>query len=99
MPDRVRSEYGMGPDRPRLRDSEWSDIHVITAVLKFYLRTLPDSVIQASAYAAFGAAANPQLALDPPARMESMRLALQLLRPTHRATLGVLVRHLHRCVA
>jgi hypothetical protein len=41
------------PTRPRLDAAEWSNVHVLTAVLKQYLRSLPDAVIHRSAYDAF----------------------------------------------
>jgi len=42
--------------RVNLRDSEWSDINVIAAVLKQYLRQLPVSVIPHYTYDVFSRA-------------------------------------------
>ena len=55
MADALKLQFQYG--RPRMTDSVWTDVNVISAVLKMYLRELPDSVIPASAYPTFSAVA------------------------------------------
>nr|XP_018896404.1 PREDICTED: rho GTPase-activating protein 21 isoform X9 [Bemisia tabaci] len=78
------------------QDPRWSDVNVISSLLKSFFRRLPDSLLTSELYAQFIAADKIQ---DPLFRMITIKKLLQELPDHHYETLKYLMLHLGKVVA
>eukprot|EP00047_Mylnosiga_fluctuans_P015232 m.44413 g.44413 ORF g.44413 m.44413 type:complete len:1303 (+) comp5827_c0_seq1:187-4095(+) len=84
--------FGADPHGVDLADqSEWDDIHIVTGLLKQYVRELPGALIDDN-YRAFIAAASKPV----PERPAALAAVVATLPDVNRATLRVLIAHLIR---
>lgn len=77
------------------QDPRWSDVNVISSLLKSFFRQLPDSLLTAELYPMFIDADKVE---DPQRRMTTIRKLLRDLPEHHFATLKYLMFHLKRIV-
>ncbi|XP_063975013.1 uncharacterized protein LOC135161407 isoform X2 [Diachasmimorpha longicaudata] len=84
-----------GFDSINLQDPRWSDVNVISSLLKSFFRHLPDSLLTADLYPMFIDADKIE---DPQRRMATIRKLLRDLPEHHFETLKYLMFHLKRVV-
>ncbi|XP_028521544.2 uncharacterized protein LOC107994952 isoform X7 [Apis cerana] len=84
-----------GFENINLQDPRWSDVNVISSLLKSFFRQLPDSLLTAELYPMFIDADKVE---DPQRRMTTIRKLLRDLPEHHFATLKYLMFHLKRIV-
>ncbi|XP_076223162.1 rho GTPase activating protein at 19D isoform X4 [Nomia melanderi] len=84
-----------GFDNINLQDPRWSDVNVISSLLKSFFRQLPDSLLTAELYPMFIDADKVE---DPQRRMTTIRKLLRDLPEHHFETLKFLMFHLKRIV-
>ncbi|XP_024945687.1 uncharacterized protein LOC107272586 isoform X15 [Cephus cinctus] len=84
-----------GFENINLQDPRWSDVNVISSLLKSFFRQLPDSLLTADLYPMFIDADKIE---DPQRRMATIRKLLRDLPEHHFQTLKYLMFHLKRVV-
>ncbi|XP_043594788.1 uncharacterized protein LOC122573017 isoform X4 [Bombus pyrosoma] len=84
-----------GFENINLQDPRWSDVNVISSLLKSFFRQLPDSLLTAELYPMFIDADKVE---DPQRRMTTIRKLLRDLPEHHFETLKYLMFHLKRIV-
>ncbi|XP_076169211.1 rho GTPase activating protein at 19D isoform X3 [Ptiloglossa arizonensis] len=84
-----------GFENINLQDPRWSDVNVISSLLKSFFRQLPDSLLTAELYPMFIDADKVE---DPQRRMTTIRKLLRDLPEHHFETLKYLMLHLKRIV-
>ncbi|XP_015181862.1 PREDICTED: uncharacterized protein LOC107069240 isoform X3 [Polistes dominula] len=84
-----------GFENINLQDPRWSDVNVISSLLKSFFRQLPDSLLTAELYPMFIDADKIE---DPQRRMATIRKLLRDLPEHHFETLKYLMFHLKRIV-
>ncbi|KAK0160935.1 hypothetical protein PV328_008289 [Microctonus aethiopoides] len=84
-----------GFENINLQDPRWSDVNVISSLLKSFFRQLPDSLLTADLYPMFIDADKIE---DPQRRMATIRKLLRDLPEHHFETLKCLMFHLKRVV-
>ncbi|XP_017878527.1 uncharacterized protein LOC108624059 isoform X5 [Ceratina calcarata] len=84
-----------GFENINLQDPRWSDVNVISSLLKSFFRQLPDSLLTAELYPMFIDADKVE---DPQRRMTTIRKLLRDLPDHHFETLKYLMFHLKRIV-
>ncbi|XP_066595916.1 rho GTPase-activating protein 23 isoform X2 [Prorops nasuta] len=84
-----------GFENINLQDPRWSDVNVISSLLKSFFRQLPDSLLTADLYPMFIDADKIE---DPQRRMATIRKLLRDLPEHHFETLKFLMLHLKRIV-
>ncbi|XP_048504870.1 uncharacterized protein LOC105687120 isoform X4 [Athalia rosae] len=84
-----------GVDNINLQDPRWSDVNVISSLLKSFFRQLPDSLLTAELYPMFIDADKIE---DPRRRMATIRKLLRELPEHHFETLKYLLFHLKKVV-
>ncbi|PIK62608.1 putative phosphatidylinositol 3-kinase regulatory subunit gamma [Apostichopus japonicus] len=87
----IKEQFNENPDKVDL--SKCSDVHIITGVLKRYLRELPNPVISLEMYDEFLAAISVSREGDREARLLD---CVQRLQHAHRSTLSYLMAHFAR---
>lgn len=89
--DEINRNYDDVP----LEDPRWNDLHVVSSLLKSYLRRLPDSLVTNALYPCFLKADRLD---DPRQRMRELRRLVRELPPHNYHTLRHVVEHLRRVV-
>ncbi|XP_011340451.1 rho GTPase-activating protein 21 isoform X2 [Ooceraea biroi] len=84
-----------GFENINLQDPRWSDVNVISSLLKSFFRQLPDSLLTAELYPMFIDADKIE---DPQRRMTTIRKLLRDLPEHHFETLKYLMQHLKKIV-
>ncbi|XP_029169720.1 rho GTPase-activating protein 23 isoform X2 [Nylanderia fulva] len=84
-----------GFENINFQDSRWSDVNVISSLLKSFFRQLPDSLLTAELYPMFIDADKIE---DPQRRMTTIRKLLRDLPEHHFETLKYLMQHLKKIV-
>ncbi|XP_018363761.1 PREDICTED: rho GTPase-activating protein 21-A isoform X2 [Trachymyrmex cornetzi] len=84
-----------GFENINLQDPRWSDVNVISSLLKSFFRQLPDSLLTAELYPMFIDADKIE---DPQRRMTTIRKLLRDLPEPHFETLKFLMQHLKKIV-
>ncbi|XP_039313819.1 uncharacterized protein LOC105205487 isoform X9 [Solenopsis invicta] len=84
-----------GFENINLQDPRWSDVNVISSLLKSFFRQLPDSLLTADLYPMFIDADKIE---DPQRRMTTIRKLLRDLPEHHFETLKYLMQHLKKIV-
>lgn len=76
-----------------LEDPRWKDLHVVSSLLKAYLRKMPDSLVTSALYPHFIKADKIK---DPKVRLEELRKLVRNLPKHNYHTLRHVIRHLKR---
>ncbi|XP_043469706.1 uncharacterized protein LOC122503283 isoform X3 [Leptopilina heterotoma] len=84
-----------GIENINLQDSRWTDVNVISSLLKSFFRLLPDSLLTAELYPMF---IDADKISDPQRRMATIRKLLRDLPEHHFETLKYLMYHLKKVV-
>ncbi|XP_051153796.1 uncharacterized protein LOC127276895 isoform X4 [Leptopilina boulardi] len=84
-----------GIENINLQDSRWTDVNVISSLLKSFFRQLPDSLLTAELYPMF---IDADKISDPQRRMATIRKLLRDLPEHHFETLKYLMYHLKKVV-
>lgn len=87
----IKDQFNENPEQVDL--SKCTDVHIITGVLKRYLRELPNPVISMEMYDEFLAAISVANTTDREARLLD---CVQRLQPAHKSTLSYLMAHFCR---
>ena len=85
-------------EKKKKKKSVWNDVHVITGVLKLWLRQLPDPLISSNLFAEFTKIGGNKAAAED-ARIAEIQKLLPRLSVKHLTTLRSIIGHLARVSA
>lgn len=89
----LTEEINRNTEDIHLDDPRWKDLHVVSSLLKSYLRKMPDSLITSALYPHFIKADKIE---DPKKRMEELRKLVRYLPKHNYHTLKHVILHLKR---